>query len=517
MFNGMNGSAKGSNDALQWKVGLVNSNGKYLTAEVFGNKINASGTTMRQKQKWTLEISGSAEDSVYIRSHLNKYLTTDKKGNVFCEAETRQEAEEFRIGYGEDGRWTFQSKSNTYFFGGSGDNLRCYEKAPTNTERWVVRLAVHPQVSIQNLGRKKYARLATDSNEQGCIQIDEMTPWGQDALITLEYEESVRKYAVRACDNRYLSRDGTLVQHPNADTYYTLELRSQAGASPFSGIALKDSTGRYLTALGKDGVMQARKNTVSKDELFTLEDSHPQVFFTAHNQKKVSTKQGIDLFANQNECGDTETFQVEFDSESEHWRIRTSGNKYWKVNEATGGVQNSGNGTSPKELFDIVHMDTGEIAILSGDKYVTARMNGSLYATADCLDNTGRFYMTIVNRPILVLRGDYGFIAFKIPGNSSNPRIECNKSTYDITYMEHTDGASGEYYLKGSNAKYWTVDQEGNTISASSEERQPFQFEFRGLTRISIKAPNGLYLRGEQNGTLTASSSTVTKDCLWEF
>jgi hypothetical protein len=54
----------------------------------------------------------------------------------------------------------------------------------------------------------------------------------------------------------------------------------------------RDSTGKYLTAVGRDAVMQARNRTIGKDELFTVEDSQPQVFFTAHNGKMVSIKQG---------------------------------------------------------------------------------------------------------------------------------------------------------------------------------------------------------------------------------
>ena len=78
-----------------------------------------------------------------------------------------------------------------------------------------------------------------------------------------------------------------------------------------------------------------------------------------------------------------------------------------------------------------------------GEKYITARGNGSLYATSDCMDAKEKFIITIINRPILVLRGNYGFVSVK----PDNRRIECNKSTYSIVKMQYTK--DGSYYLKG--------------------------------------------------------------------
>ena len=51
---------------------------------------------------------------------------------------------------------------------------------------------------------------------------------------------------------------------------------------------------------------------------------------------------GIDLTANQDELSDRETFQCEFDKQSEQWRFRTTDNKYWSL-EAASGIQGVGN------------------------------------------------------------------------------------------------------------------------------------------------------------------------------
>jgi fascin 1/2 len=285
--NGVNGHSGG--EPLHWKVGLLNCEGKYLTAEAFGFKINASGTLMRKKQVWIIEHDAKEEDVIYIKSHLGRYLAGDKKGNVTCEHEDRDPETKFSIAYNPDGsgKWAIRNKVSTYYFGGTEDMLKVYEKAPTASEWWTVRLGVHPQVNIRSIIRSRYARLEAESQR---IQFDELTPWGSDALITLEFNEG--KYAVKTCNNMYLKWDGSLVDKPSKDTLYTLEIRS----GQYSGMALKDNRGKYLTTVGKDAVMQSRNNSFTKDELFTLEDSHPQVFITAHNGKKVSIKQGEKRF-----------------------------------------------------------------------------------------------------------------------------------------------------------------------------------------------------------------------------
>lgn len=71
-------------DNFLFQVGLINGKFKYLTAETFGFKINANGSSLKKKQLWTLEGS---EHQVYLRSHLDRYLAVDQFGNVTCESE----------------------------------------------------------------------------------------------------------------------------------------------------------------------------------------------------------------------------------------------------------------------------------------------------------------------------------------------------------------------------------------------------------------------------------------------
>ena len=251
-------------EMIQCKIGLVNHAGKYLTCETFGFKVNASGGSMRKKQLWSLEQGDNDEEQgvVYLKSHLGRYLTTDKQGQITCDAEDKTEGGKFRLVYHADGRWAFQSKLNNCFLGASEDKVRCGEMNATNVEYWHIRLALHPQLNLYNVNRKRYTHLHTD---HGKLQCDEVIPWGSNALITLEYSQG--RYAFRSCDNRYLSHDGSLVSVENVNEkpqcLFTLEMHRE-------GMAFKDNEKRYLTAVGQHATLQTKHTKVSKDELFIL-------------------------------------------------------------------------------------------------------------------------------------------------------------------------------------------------------------------------------------------------------
>jgi len=55
---------------------------------------------------------------------------------------------------------------------------------------------------------------------------------------------------------------------------------------------------------------------------------------------------GIDVTANQDdELTDKETFQIEFDTKKDQWRVRTSDNVCWKLADAS-GIQATDDGRS---------------------------------------------------------------------------------------------------------------------------------------------------------------------------
>ncbi|CAF1024117.1 unnamed protein product [Didymodactylos carnosus] len=461
---------------FQWSLGLINSKGKYLTSENFGCKINATGNSLRKKQKWTIHYN-IQDDSVYLMSPLNYYLSTDKYGRLTCDKSTPDVDCQYQLEFSNhpltNGRWAFKSVVYGMFLGGDDDHLHCFSKTP---EWWCPHLALHPHINLKHILRKKYARL--DENE---IHIDEIVPWGSNALITVEYCDG--RYAIRTCDGLYFHKDGKLMQQCTDESLFTIELNK-------GYLGFKDSEQRYLTAVGPQGIMTTRNKVGGKDELFLLEES-------------------VDVSANQTEAGDSGIFQLEYDDETAAYHIRACNNKYWKLEG--NGIQATGEKQMSETLFQIQSLNDGRIAFQAPNgKYILPHATGHMRAVSDTPSTTETFLLKFINRPIIVLKCDYGLVGYR---NKTCYKLECNKSTFHVFSME--DAHDGSYHLKGSHGLYWELSND-LSISVSGREPSKFSIELCRQNRIIIKAPNGQYLKGEQNGAIT-TCSTVNQATLWEF
>lgn len=142
----------------------MNNQYKYLTAETFGFKINANGSSLKKKQIWTLEVLGE-DGFVCLKSHLNKYLAVDQFGNVTCESDDCDAEAKFTITFTPEGFWALKNEVRGYFLGSSTDKLICSAKIPGKAEFWTPHLQARPQVNIRSVGRKRYAHLSDAQDE----------------------------------------------------------------------------------------------------------------------------------------------------------------------------------------------------------------------------------------------------------------------------------------------------------------------------------------------------------------
>lgn len=253
----------------------------YQSVCFFVSQVNASAPSLKKKQIWTLEQDSQDTQVVYLRSHLGRYLASDKDGKVSCEADGHNSDCRFLIVAQSDGRWALQSEQYLRFFGGSRDYLSCFAQLITDAELWTMHLALHPQASLLSVARKRYARLSVEDGE---IAVDLNIPWGVAALLTIVYLDG--KYCLKTSDGHFLSNDGKLLAQMGRSTAYTLELKC-------GKLAFKDCEGKYLSPMGPTGTLRSgRCSKPGKDELFDLEESHPQVVLIAANGRYVSIKQG---------------------------------------------------------------------------------------------------------------------------------------------------------------------------------------------------------------------------------
>ncbi len=153
-------------ETCSWSLGLINSKGKYLTAETFGCRINASsffffvlnfvfnhkkflffsaGSCLKKKQKWTI-VYNISHDCVYLQSSLQYYLSTDKYGRLKCDTLEIDDDCRFQLEYNRNGQWAFKSQIYGMYLGGDLDQLHCFSKTP---EWWSPHLALHPQVNYR--------------------------------------------------------------------------------------------------------------------------------------------------------------------------------------------------------------------------------------------------------------------------------------------------------------------------------------------------------------------------------
>jgi fascin 1 len=444
-----------------------------------------------KKQIFTLE-QDPGKPTVSIKTHLGKYLSANVKGELTASSDTKGPNEQFVVLAQPDGRWVFKGPHN-YYLSGSEQNVHCFAREFGETEKWTIHLAIHPQVAMRNDNRSRYVHLAASGTE---LTTDELVPWGDDAMVVVEFHNG--RYAIRASNRLYLSFDGKLVNHVGETELYILEFFE-------SKVAFKTPQGKYLQPYGAPGKLCVRREEVGKDELFSLEDSHPQVTLIGDNGKFASNAQTEEVKCDPVKVTDHEIFQMEFHNGK--WAFRNTKGKFWSV---AGGsaVSAKTDKAGADELFH-VEWHGPQVALLANNgKYVSMKGNGSFSATASSVEAKELFTWNLINRPQLILRSEYGFVASKgrnvIVANSTEPEVF------------QVESRAGKYVIKGANGKYWKTDADG-TVSTTGDMMEEYTFELLAHSRVAIRNGAGAYFKAENSGLFKPASAKAGSDELFEF
>lgn len=195
----------------------------------------------------------------------------------------------------------------------------------------------------------------------------------------------------------------------------------------------------------------------------------PQASFVAAlNLKYVSVKQGVDVTANQDEIGQDETFQLEYDWAARRWALRTTQvcslinsivefysyfgisfsfhfqDRYWCLSNGA-GIQADGNRRCADALFEMVWHGDGSVSFRANNgKFLATKRSGHLFSTSESIEEITKFYFYLINRPILVLKCEQGFVGLR---TQSTTKLECNKATYETILVERSN--KGVVFFKG--------------------------------------------------------------------
>ncbi|XP_069757814.1 fascin-like isoform X2 [Narcine bancroftii] len=446
-------------------AGLINSAQKYLTAENFNFKVHATSSTLNIKQIWTIEFLKENSPLVQIRSSLRRYLAGDNNGKITCDWEVPNPYNKFQMIMHPDGKVSFQSEETKRYLGGAEDNIMCFAQVITESEKWVVHLAIHPNINLFNQGKKKYLRY--DANEKA-VQCDSELPWGQDCVMALIFNIKEKKYSIRTSSGDLIACNGKLEGYQSSRTLYIPQIKCGM-------FCLKDNEGRFLS--GRDSYIKTFKTeSPSLDELFSLDPSPGQVSIRSLlSCKYVSLGPGTDVYAHETQVTETEIFQIII------------------------------NNTTRKACFRGISMDYLSVArpkviIKTGDgKILTTQSTGQLGVGHSTADDSQEFILKLVNRPLLILKSDFGFVAF----GSGTQRLDGNRPMYEASRM--TSDEDGYYQFKlVSTDKYWELDKDGY-ITGTGEQPINFIIQLVGSNVLILKGPNGKYIITHQSGDFKAT------------
>jgi len=473
---------------LESKLLLTN----FFTVETFGDQLNASGTSLRSKQVFTLLTNGT---QFALKTHKGKFLTADHK-EVKATGAGPGANEWFNFNW-NNGVTYFQTADGKYL-SASADGVISLAASVGANEEFEVHINYHPQICLQT--QKRYLSVEKDQVVNSLF-----TQFGKETLLTLEGTGERGRYAIRGCNGKYFTVDG------NGNVTATATTKGPAESFVFefhqAQLAVKSiGSGKYLTPQG-NGIKAIRPNVTPK-EVFVLEDSDAQVTLKACINGKWLAFQGTNLISNKTTIEKDNIFMLQFNDAKKKWMFRTSSEFYIRV-DGTGCVTVEGKVADDNSLFDIEYVGDGKIALKAANgKYLSAAKLGGIDCKAGEVGDQNKFLIYFFNRPQIVFLADQRSFV----GIDKNGKVMSNRALPEAFTLEFNEG---KYSIKSNDGKYLKTGADQSKLELSPTPEM-FEIEFY-LNKLSLKNSSGKYVKSENQGWLVATVAKPGETELFEF
>ena len=488
----------------------------YLKAD--GQTLVGDSSSSWPQCVWDLVQRGSS--SISLRSSDGRYVA-DLQGSVGLVGDVSS-AVAMNVLTLRDGSWRFLSSGKALALNAQDGSLRWIDvsRADNTSTNWTVHLSCNSsvssfkvgvacsiisltlflQVNIRNAGTKRY--LCLEGNE---LRINKDVAWGPEAVVTLE--EVNGQYAMRTCTHEYLDQSGRITEEPSESSLFGLVVKG-------CRVAFQAVDGTFLSAGGPSNNLACRKDRISRDELFVLEPSRPQVTLTSYsNDMKVAFHEMRgDIVADGDKADDAVYFQLESSENEGIWFIRTHQNKLWQVVERGNAIRAETDEESESSEFQLEFIDDKVmIKSVKIGRYVTVRPNGHLHLSDDEPEEESQFILELVNRPAIVLQSPQGFVSQR----DDSSVLSCNSLIPEVFRIE---ARNGRYSLSTDDEKYWSLSEDGDHIEAESAVPVAFLLQFLSETKLVIQTTENSFLCHSSNTDLmTTAKEAQSSECQWDF
>ncbi|XP_078275650.1 fascin-3-like [Rhinoraja longicauda] len=412
-------------------IGLVTSNGDYLTAEPFRNLVSLVTTVLGPKQIWDVEFKSTEGVQVQVELKAFNGLSLQTDINGFIKCAPSNELSLFLLEYQSNGSWVFKSSKFGTYLESNGDKVFCSPKDVASPQQWIPHLSMHPQIALYHLQSKSYVRM---HYPKGQAIADAPAPFSEECIFLFHFDHG--KYHLQTSNLSYLSTDGQLLNKLSKQTAFDLHLKA--------GYMVSLSAGKkgFLFPHQRSGLFSAGLSPSDMEAVFIIKRPKPWITLKTSSNKYVTVNYGVEVYARSENITDLSLFQFEANLNSNNVRLRTVTGQLL-VQRRQANILANGDDIEEATYFTL-KWNNSKISLQAANKlYLKMKPIGQIMANAAQPGPNEEFTLRLMNRPFLILRGKCGYIAT----DYHSAQLRCSQSKYEIILLTLCKG--GFYHFQG--------------------------------------------------------------------